>query len=256
MSLLQKKIRIGLLSDLHVNGKEELDLLAEIMRFFALQELDLVVELGDRLQDKSAGADLEQTAKIRQVLTKPGLPVLHLHGNHDLRFAPKDALNEVLAKEHGYERYFVNDYQIVLLDSNDPSPGLISPEQSAWLKAAIKADFDSIIFSHYPLAPIEVEEHPYFYQHREKSFILNYEDIKDAVSFEKGVIAVYQGHLHWLKQRKINGVPFTWLPSVRKSFDGGFPAGGFCIAEARGRKVEEEHFKIVEEGSRRQFVKI
>ena len=88
--------------------------------------MDLILDLCDRIQEEISAKDVDLTRRFRAVLTEQGHKVVHMHGNHDIIFAPKGQLNQVLDKSGSYEAFTVNGYRVILLDSTDPHPAQIS----------------------------------------------------------------------------------------------------------------------------------
>ena len=247
------QITLALLSDCHVahsSWTETEKRLRALVDFFREQSVDLIVDLGDRIQEESSAKDVDLTRRFRAVLTEQGHKVVHLHGNHDIIFAPKGQLNQVLDKSGSYEAFTVNGYRVILLDSTDPHPAQISQEQLAWLGRQLDAGAGepTILLSHHPLFPHDVSDHPYFSLHQEEAQVKDFQRLWEAVAKAEHICALFQGHLHILMQENYNGIPARVIPPLRDSVDTRFPQGGFTIASFKGCSFQERYYTLTAQG--------
>ncbi|MBI2455908.1 MAG: metallophosphoesterase [candidate division NC10 bacterium] len=124
-------LRIGIITDIHCGpdmdtrlGSTALPLLdtfaEEMTRRF---KPNLIVDLGDRINDVAAGQDAERILTIRSRLESVGVPVLFLYGNHDLINVGPAEQQRLLGKKADYESLDFRGFHLILLNSQDPTFG-------------------------------------------------------------------------------------------------------------------------------------
>lgn len=224
------------------------------MSFFWSQSVDVVIDLGDRIEDDNVEADLAITALIREQLLSYPLPVFHLHGNHDVVYAPKEQLNTVLGKTEGYEAVRLKDLNIILLDSTDPRPTLISHKQADWLKEQLKTHRGpTVVFCHHPLFLVDLSQHPYFAHRQEEATIHDLDDIRSTLLAAPSIKGIFQGHLHMLIKGAIQNFALHIVPSLTNSVDTKFPGGGFGILMIGDGGVQARYYGITKGKGRFDF---
>lgn len=84
------RLRLALVTDIHHGanygsklGESALPLLGAFARWCRAETPDMVVDLGDRINNHSPGEDARLTAEIAAAFHGVGQPVTHLLGNHD-----------------------------------------------------------------------------------------------------------------------------------------------------------------------------
>jgi len=191
--------------------------LSEAVEFFNGQELQFVVTLGDIID-----RHWESYGHILPIYDRLRHPYFFLLGNHDFEVAPDDLalVPRLKASEHAYYDFTGGGYRFIILDGNEISlfanakdsrryrmavekleklkaanapnaqswNGGMSEEQFAWLKQVLdqaeKAGEKIIIFSHYPVFP--VNEHNMWDDERVIHLLCGYENF----------VAYMNGHNH------------------------------------------------------------
>lgn len=235
-------LRIGLITDIHSGPDVDtrlgtaafplLDMFVEQM----LQRFrpDLIVDLGDRINDVDVIGDTERIQQVRSRLESIGVPILFLHGNHDLINIDKGKMRELLGKKSDYESIDYLGYHIILLNTQDPTfggvGGTISEDQLGWLKEDLdKCEGPVVVFSHHPLDEQEFNSHWFFGEHPEFALAVNREYSRSLFTHSQKVRAVFNGHMHWNNIEIIDGIPYATIESlVDGGLTGGRPAGGFA----------------------------
>ena len=253
------KTTLGIFGDLHAgldNWKYKRTLVCSMMKFFKSRQVDAVLDLGDRIQGHSRLKDLELTSLIRKELTQFRIPVFHLHGNHDIIYAPKSILNGVLEKQYEYEIHMLNGFQLVLLDSTANEQGYISKQQAKWLDSILNKSINpTVIFSHHPVCTVDISSHPYFSVHRNEAVIENWEEIQTNILKSSHILGVFQGHLHQVIEFNISGVYFGVMPSLDTSVDSNFPIGGVAVIElSLPKNLNITYFRIKEKEDTYDFI--
>lgn len=122
-------LRIGLVTDIHCGpdmdtrlGSHALPLLQRFREQMTQRfRPDLIVDLGDRINDVDPQGDRERIRQVRKQLEAVGVPVLSLYGNHDLINAGPAEQRALLGEEGDYESADVRGFHLILLNSQDPT---------------------------------------------------------------------------------------------------------------------------------------
>jgi predicted phosphodiesterase len=244
-------LKLGIVADIHCGPDTEemlgsrapamLEAFGEAMRRFQPHG---IVELGDRINDVAAGQDRQRSTWVRRQLLGVGVPVLHVHGNHDVVNLTKAELNDTLDKRGPYESVDLEGIRIVLLDSQDPPfdrmGGSIGSEQQEWLRANVNGSSPAVlVFCHHPLDEQSVEGHWYFSAHPTHAFVHNRAPVRRILEQSGRVRAVFSGHLHWTRTTTVNGVPYVTLGSlVSAGVTHGRPSGTFALVSVDGASID------------------
>jgi 3',5'-cyclic AMP phosphodiesterase CpdA len=238
-------IRIGLITDIH-HGPDREDkpgsvALTLVDRFVDdMRERvrpDLIVDMGDRINDVSAAEDGRRLAEVVARFSSAPSPALHLHGNHDVVHLDLPAVSRILGRRAEFESVHVAGFHIVLLNSQDPTfaggGGTLSPAQLEWLAGDLRhCAAPKLVFCHHPLDEQDVGTHWYFARHEETALARNREHARALFARDRTVRAVFSGHLHWTHASVLDGIPYLTLGSlVETTLTGGLPAGTTAEAE-------------------------
>lgn len=82
---------------------------------------DLVVDMGDRINDVSLTEDARRITQVVQRVQSVGVPALFLHGNHDVPNLDRGTINQLLGRTADYESLDYGSVHLVLLNSQDPT---------------------------------------------------------------------------------------------------------------------------------------
>src|SRR3989442_5416537 len=143
-------LRIGLITDIHHGPDVDVRLgsaAPELLEKFTRRmrndfRPDLIVDLGDRINDTDLDADKRRLGDVRRMLEAAGVPILYAWGNHDLLNVSPSEARVILGKKADYESREIGDYHIVILNSQDPTieriggtpsePPLEWPQHELW----------------------------------------------------------------------------------------------------------------------------
>jgi hypothetical protein len=122
-------LRIGLITDIHHGpdtdvriGSAAPELLEKFTRRMRNDfHADLIVDMGDRINDTDLDADRRRLGDVRRMLEAAGVPILYAWGNHDLLNVSPPEARAILGKKADYESHEIGDYHIVILNSQDPT---------------------------------------------------------------------------------------------------------------------------------------
>jgi 3',5'-cyclic-AMP phosphodiesterase len=231
-------LRIGLVTDIHHGpdvdvriGHAAPELLAKFTRRMREDfHPDLIVDLGDRINDTDTATDKTRLADVRRMLETVGVPILYAWGNHDLINVPPAEARAIMGKRADFESLDLAGYHLVVLNSQDPTVeligGALSDAQLDWLERDLAAgEAPTIVFCHHPLDEQDPSRHWYFKDHRDHARAGNRERARAILSRSRRVKAVFNGHMHLNTVEVIDGLPFVTLMSLVDAGITNGPAG-------------------------------
>lgn len=235
-------LRIGLVTDIHHGpdvdvrvGHAALDLLGKFTRRMREDfHPDLIVDMGDRINDTDGAADRTRLAEVRAALEAAGVPVLYAWGNHDLTNVPAAEARAILGKGGDFESVDVGGYHLVVLNSQDPTVeligGTLSDGQLDWLERDLAGTTrPTVVFCHHPLDEQDPSRHWYFKDHHDHAWARNRKRARAILAASGRVKAVFNGHMHLNTVEVLDGLPFVTLMSLVDSAMTRGPSG--CWAE-------------------------
>ena len=201
-----KKITIGLISDLHVDiihdGKTRLE---TFLAAASKKNPDCLIQMGDFAIPK------EENFPLIDTFNSAHSRALHVLGNHDM---DTGFSREEVAKVYGmpglYYSTDLDSIRLIVLDGNDPgSPkynggyaSYIGPQQQDWLKSELEnAVKPVLIVCHQPIAGIYT--------------IDNAEEIQRILSeFSSKILLAINGHAHVDQHIEVGGVHYVHVNSA------------------------------------------
>ena len=154
-------LRIALIADIHHGvdqgtklGSAALALMQPFVDWVNAIRPDLVVELGDRINDLDKDMDLKWTRDVAHAFTAVQRPCVHILGNHDayqLSRAESEGVMQTTFASHSRD---VQGYHLVFWNSAvrfEHGGFHLAPDNLGWLDADLAATaLPTIIFSRLP----------------------------------------------------------------------------------------------------------
>lgn len=224
-------LKIGLVADIHHGsqhgtkvGAAALPLLADFRHWVNGLALDLVVELGDRINNVDPVADEALTRAVAAAMQGIRAPMAHLlgnHDNHDLARSVAEAAMQV-----GFDCWSrdVQGHHLVFWNADTCVKGKsafrYAPSDLEWLQRDLAAtELPTIVFSHLPLDEGSMRGNYYFEQ--VLAGFAHYADgakVRDVLERSGKVILCVSGHTHWNAINTIDGIPYVTIHSLTESF--------------------------------------
>jgi 3',5'-cyclic-AMP phosphodiesterase len=220
-------LRIGLVTDIHHGpdvdvriGHAAPDLLGKFTRRMREDfHPDLLVDMGDRINDTDREADKTRLADVRRMLETVGVPVLYAWGNHDLINVPPADARAIMGKKADFESLDMAGHHLVVLNSQDPTVeligGTLSDAQLDWLEQDLAGGtLPTVVFCHHPLDEQDPSRHWYFKDHHDHAWARNRQRARKILADSRRVKAVFNGHMHLNTVEVIDGLPYLTLMSL------------------------------------------
>jgi 3',5'-cyclic AMP phosphodiesterase CpdA len=204
---------------------------------------DLLVNLGDVIEDASVEADLRAYGEFTRILSAAACPLLHVPGNHDQVNLSDDALRRLWG--HSGELFYSRDvgslHFVVLRARHQRNAEgrevniTIADDQLAWIEADLAStERDVVVCVHHPLGEMDLTGNRWFEGRDDVCLVKNRAEVRALFERSGKVRAVFNGHVHWNHLSVIEGIPYVTLQSLTENLDEdapGRPAQATAVAD-------------------------
>lgn len=221
-------VRIGLLSDVHFGTDTEFQkgtyapsLLKGFVEHMEEFNPQLIVELGDRINNISAEQDRIQLTRFRSALMDLTCGFEYVLGNHDIAYLTKVENEELVDKQMLSVRHKAGGgFSLIYLDSEDPDLPYLNFELLEGTERTV------FVFSHRPLLSVELRQNRLFNPEVAQHCPWGKEFLQQLVDGGWFPICIH-GHLHWNYCLVDDPVIQVCIPSLVDSWETGKPSGSF-----------------------------
>jgi len=234
------KLTFGVISDLHFGprtlfrGKlrKMSDLAPPLTRDFVRRmndavHPDLVLTLGDVVEDESLEADRRRYREALEILRGCSAPVRHVCGNHDTINQTDDMIREVWGQTG--ELYYSFDFQGVHFSVLRTIERMhvdcrIDMDQVEWLREDLgKTALPVVVAMHHSAAEQDLRGNPWFEEAPQVALVEGREALREVVASSGKVRLVINGHLHWTQVTLHDGIPYVTVQSLTENLDDDAP---------------------------------
>jgi Icc protein len=224
-------LRIALVTDIHHGadtgtkvGSQALPLLRRFCDRAEDLAVDLVVEMGDRINDVNRDTDMAHTREVAAAFANLSVPRVHLLGNHETaKMTPADA-ETALGQSLASHSRDLGDFHLVFWNADvrvQLGPRfVISEDDLAWLAADLAAtERPTMLFSHIPLDDSSMTGN--FYFERVAHGLGHYSNgaaAREVIERSGKVFLCLAGHVHWNRHTAVDGVHHIAIQSLTESF--------------------------------------
>jgi predicted phosphodiesterase len=209
-----------------------------------IERPDLVVNLGDVIEDENRELDRERYGRFVEVLSELEAPVLHVAGNHDSVNLTEDDLRALWRHEGPlhYSRDFDEVHVAVLHSIEHKDVAVHLPEaQLDWLAADLaRAKKPALVFVHHPLSEMELEGNRWFARAPHICRVAERRAARRVIEQSGKVACVFNGHVHWNHLDVIAGIPYVTVQSLIENLDEdapGRPAAAWAVCDVDRRRI-------------------
>lgn len=244
-------LRIGLITDLHFGPRVKFrgrlrkmsDLAPELTAAFVRRmnedvRPDLVLNLGDVIEDASLEEDRRRYRQALDVLSGLDAPVRHVVGNHDTINQTDDMIRE--AWGHEGELFYSFDagghhFAVLRTIERAHVDTRIDPEQIEWLREDLaRTTLPSVVAMHHAAAEQDLRGNPWFEQAPEVALVRGREALRGVIATSGKVVLVLNGHLHWSHVGIHDRIPYVTIQSLTENLEPDEPgrvAAAWAVAE-------------------------
>ncbi len=188
---------------------------------------DLVVNLGDDIEDESREADLARYGECQAILRGARAPLVNVAGNHDVIHLNRDDLARFWQRTGPL--YYAFDHGgwhfVVLHTIERQDVDIRLPEtQLSWLAADLTGgEAPTIVFMHHPASEQELDDSRWWPGRSHIALVRERAELRRILEASKRVRAVFNGHLHWNHFDVIGGIPYVTVQSLIENLDDDAP---------------------------------
>lgn len=250
-------MRFALISDVHFGPRAShqgklrklTDQSEDLVRAFVRRmqdevEPDLVINLGDVIEDESAGPDRERYARFVSMLAEIGKPVLHVAGNHDTINLTAEEIAGIWGAGTGvtYSRDVDGFHFAVLRTIEHRGERIELPQdQIDWLAEDLaKTSLPCIVLMHHPASDMRLEGNRWFEKAPHLCRVVERRAVRQVIEQSGKVLAVFNGHVHWNHLDIVAGIPYITLQSLIENLDDDAPgraAAAYAVCDIDDRRL-------------------
>jgi 3',5'-cyclic AMP phosphodiesterase CpdA len=249
-------LRLALVTDIHFgplayfHGKlrkmshEGPDLLRGAIERVAAWGPDLLVNLGDDIEDENPALDRQRYLACQKILRQAPCPLLNVAGNHDTVHLNLDDLNEAWQRrgplyyslEHG-------PFHLVVLHTVERKDidVRIDAGQLEWLRDDLaRAGRDTVVLMHHSASEQDLEDSRWFSAAPHLALVQERAALRQILRDSGVVRAVFNGHLHRNHLDVIDGIPYITVQSLIENLDDdapGRPASACALVTLDERRL-------------------
>jgi Icc protein len=190
---------------------------------------DLVVNLGDDIEDESLEADRARYADAIGVLAGCHAEVVHVAGNHDTIHLGEGDLLSLWGREPGgplHASFDRGGWHFVVLHTRERKDHDVSvgDAQLAWLAEDLAAHRGpTVALMHHSVADQDLRGNRWFEGSPHICLVRERRKIRALFEQHGDVRAVFNGHLHWNHLDVVGGLPYVTLQSLVENLDDDAP---------------------------------
>ncbi len=210
---------------------------------------DLVVNLGDDIEDESREADLARYGQCQAILAQASAPVVNVAGNHDLIHLNRDDLNRFWSRTGPlYSSFDLGGWHFVVLHTIERKDVdvRIPAVQLEWLRADLsKSAEPTVVLMHHSASEQSLDDSRWWPGRSHLALVEERVELRRIFKESGRVRAVYNGHLHWNHFDVIDGIPYVTVQSLIENVDDdapGRPAAAHAVVRLEpGRMLVRVH---------------
>lgn len=210
---------------------------------------DILVNLGDDIEDESREADLARYTECQDILRTATCELLNVAGNHDTIHLTRDDLTRIW-KHEGPLFYSLDrgGHHIAVLHTIERKDQdvRIPHAQLEWLAADLaRTSLPVLVLMHHSASEQDLDDSFWFKGLAHLALVEERAELRKILEESKKVRAVFNGHVHRNHLDVINGIPYVTFQSLIENLDEdapGRPAAAYAVAKVdRSRIVVRVH---------------
>lgn len=205
---------------------------------------DLVVNLGDVIEDETRELDLERYGRFVEILRGLSAPVVHVAGNHDTINLSEADLLSLWGRtgELHYSFDFGGHHFLVLHTHELTGKAIHLPEAQIAFAAEdlSRTELPTLVLMHHPASDQLLEGNRWFEKYPHLCRVVERKKLRAVLESSRKVRAVFNGHVHWNHFDALNGIPYFTLQSLIENVDEdapGRPAAAYTVCDVAERRL-------------------
>ena len=198
---------------------------------------DLLVNLGDDIEDEGRDADLARYTECQDILRTAKAELVNVAGNHDMIHLTRDDLSRVWQRE-GPLFYTLDrgGFHLVVLHTIERKDVdvRIPHAQLEWLEADLAhTTLPTVVLMHHSASEQDLSDSFWFKGLAHLALVKDRAELRRILEASGKVHAVFNGHVHRNHLDVIGGIPYVTIQSLIENLDEdapGHPAAAHAIA--------------------------
>ncbi|HVH45261.1 MAG TPA: metallophosphoesterase [Labilithrix sp.] len=198
---------------------------------------DLLVNLGDDIEDESREADLARYTECQNVLRTASAELVNVAGNHDTIHLTRDDLSRIWKQDGPLFRSFDRGgFHLVVLHTIERKDVdvRIPHAQLEWLTEDLRRTMlPTIVLMHHSASEQDLSDSFWFKGAAHLALVKERQELRAILEGSGKVRAVFNGHLHRNHLDVIGGIPYVTVQSLIENLDEdapGRPAAAYAVA--------------------------
>jgi Icc protein len=188
---------------------------------------DLVVNLGDCIEDESREIDLKRYRACLDVLRGAKRELVNVAGNHDrIHLSDQDLLDEWDVEAGLFRSFDRGGIHVVVLATHETT-GVdvrIDDAQLSWLEHDLAATrLPTVVLMHHSAADQDLVGQRWFEDRPHLCLVQERARLRTILGKHGRTMLVLNGHLHWNHLAVIDGIPYVTLQSLIENLDDDAP---------------------------------
>ena len=203
---------------------------------------DLLVNLGDDIEDESRGADLARYTECQDILRTANAEIVNVAGNHDVIHLNRDDLAK--AWRHEGPLFYSLDrkgHHLVVLHTLERKDVdvRIPHAQLEWLAQDLsRTSLPSVVLMHHTASEQDLSDSFWFHGADHLALVKERAELRAILEESGKVRVVFNGHVHRNYLDVIRGIPYVTIQSLIENLDEDAPGRP---ANAHALAVIDEH---------------
>jgi 3',5'-cyclic AMP phosphodiesterase CpdA len=207
---------------------------------------DMLVNLGDDIEDESPELDLVRYAECQSILRTSNARLVNVAGNHDTIHLGRAALNRIWQREEASHLYYSFDHGgwhfVVLHTAERQDKDVRIPaQQIAWLRDDLRAaSAPTIVLMHHSASEQDLEDSRWFAGRAHVALVEERADVRRVFEESGKVAIVFNGHLHRNHFDVIRGIPYVTIQSLIENLEDdapGVPAAAHAVVRLSRERI-------------------
>jgi 3',5'-cyclic-AMP phosphodiesterase len=205
---------------------------------------DLVVNLGDDIEDESREADLARYGECQAILREVRAPLVNVAGNHDMVHLNRDDLGRFWQRsgplyyafdQGGWHFCVLHTIERKDVDIRVPEP------QLAWLRSDLAGGEEpTVVLMHHSASDQSLDDSRWWPGRAHIALVKERAELRRIFEESGRVRAVFNGHLHWNHLDVVAGIPYVTLQSLIENLDEDAPgraAASHAVVRLNDRRM-------------------
>jgi predicted phosphodiesterase len=242
--------RIAVVTDIHhgrdtftKRGSAALTLLRRFVEFANGEDMDAVIEMGDRISDEDHERDLTLAREVSDVLKELRAPRHHVCGNHDMAYLSLAENEAILDAPLRTRVVAIGDMRLVFWQpdvqlTRERGFHLADGDLAALERALHADDGRTLLVSHVPLSGGSMRGNFWFENNVGHAAYAETPAIRELIARAPCPVAAISGHVHWNSANTVDGSLHVTQQSLTESFTtGDAPAASFGLLSIDGETL-------------------